>query len=109
MAIFCTIYYICSYIQTIPQLVKLIKTKSSNDYSLKQVIIGFVGLVCWSVYIFTSKQSTLVYIGTVLDFLLLVLVDVLILKYYKWDKTKPNDGIENLNETIPEVNVEKTE
>jgi uncharacterized protein with PQ loop repeat len=96
MAFFCTIYYICSYIQTIPQLVKLIKTKSSNDYSLKQVLIGFIGLVCWSVYIFTSKQSTLVYIGTVLDFLLLVLVDALILKFYKWDKGTPSENLEKI-------------
>ncbi len=96
MAFFCTIYYICSYIQTIPQLVKLIKTKSSNDYSLKQVLIGFIGLVCWSVYIFTSKQSTLVYIGTVLDFLLLVLVDALILKFYKLDKGTPSENLEKI-------------
>ena len=34
MTIFCTIYYILSYIETIPQIIKLIKTKSSNDYSL---------------------------------------------------------------------------
>ena len=31
MAIFCTIYYVLSYIYTIPQILKLIKTKSSND------------------------------------------------------------------------------
>ena len=76
MAIFCTIYYICSYIQTIPQLIKLIKTKSSNDYSLWQVALGFIGLVCWSIYIFTSKQAIIVYIGTIVDLLLLILVDI---------------------------------
>ena len=83
MAIFCTIYYVCSYIQTVPQVIKLIKTKSSNDYSLWQVALGFVGLVCWSVYIFTSRQAIIVYVGTVIDLLLLILVDVLILLFYK--------------------------
>jgi len=88
MAIFCTIYYICSYIQTVPQVVKLIKTRSSNDYSLWQVALEFIGLVCWSIYIFTSKQAIIVYIGTVIDLLLLILVDILILVYYKWDRKK---------------------
>lgn len=86
MAIFCTIYYICSYIQTVPQLIKLIKTKSSNDYSLWQVALGFVGLVCWSIYIFTSNQTIIVYIGTIIDLLLLILVDILILVFYKFKK-----------------------
>lgn len=34
MTIFCTIYYILSYVSTVPQIIKLLKTKSSNDYSL---------------------------------------------------------------------------
>jgi len=83
MAIFCTVYYICSYIQTVPQVIKLIKTKSSNDYSLWQVALGFIGLVCWSIYIFTSAQAIIVYVGTIIDLLLLILVDVLILAFYK--------------------------
>ncbi|MBR4745482.1 MAG: hypothetical protein IK070_02115, partial [Clostridia bacterium] len=61
MVIFCTIYYICSYSQTIPQVLKLIKTKSSSDYSLLHIAIQFVGLLCWSLYIFTSNQSIIVY------------------------------------------------
>lgn len=86
MAIFCTVYYICSYIQTVPQVIKLIKTKSSNDYSLWQVALGFIGLVCWSIYIFTSAQAIIVYVGTIIDLLLLILVDILILAFYKKKK-----------------------
>ena len=84
MAIFCMIYYICSYIQTIPQIIKLIKTKSSNDYSLGMIMLQFIALICWSIYIFTSIQNVLVYIGTIIDLLLLLVVDFLILKYYKF-------------------------
>lgn len=91
MAVFCTIYYICSYIQTVPQLIKLIKTKSSNDYSLWQVMLGFIGLVSWSVYIFTSVQTLIVYIGTVIDLALLILVDVLILVFFDFKKKKIRD------------------
>ena len=86
MAIFCTVYYICSYIQIVPQIFKLIKTKSSNDYSLWQVALEFLGLLCWSIYIFTSRQSIIVYIGTIIDLFVLILVDILILIYYKANK-----------------------
>ena len=78
MAIFCTIYYIVSYIETIPQIIKLIKTKSSNDYSLGMILLQLIALISWSLYIFTSIQNIVVYIGTIVDFL--------IIKYYKFNK-----------------------
>lgn len=82
MTIFCTIYYILSYMECIPQLWKLIKTKSSNDYSLGMILIQFIALVSWSFYIFTSKQNFIVYIGTIIDLFLLIVTDFLILLYY---------------------------
>ncbi|MBR5662490.1 MAG: hypothetical protein IKX00_02420 [Bacilli bacterium] len=88
MLIFCTIYYTLSYMQTIPQIVKLIRTKSSNDYSLGMLLLQFISVTSWSIYIFTSKQKNLVYIGTVIDLLLIIVVDLFILKYYKFDKKK---------------------
>ena len=84
MAIFCTIYYVLSYIETIPQIVKLLKTKSSNDYSLGMISLQLIALISWSLYIFTSKQSIVVYIGTIIDLVLLLFVDFLILKYYRF-------------------------
>ena len=86
MAIFCIIYYILSYIETIPQIIKLLKTKSSNDYSLGMILLQFIALISWSLYIFTSIQSIIVYIGTIIDLLLLMFVDFLILKYYRFSK-----------------------
>ena len=88
MAIFCTIYYICSYIRTIPQVIKLIKTKSSNDYSLWNVFLGMFGLICWSVYIFTSKQAIIVYIGTVIDLILEFLIVGLIVAFFDFKRKK---------------------
>ena len=85
MTIFCTIYYILSYIQSVPQIIKLIKTKSSNDYSLGQVSLHLIGLTCWPLYIFTSKQNIIVYIGTITDLLLVLFIDFLILKYFKFN------------------------
>lgn len=86
MAIFCTTYYVLSYIETIPQIVKLLKTKSSNDYSLGMISLQLIALISWSLYIFTSKQSIVVYIGTIIDLVLLLFVDFLIIKYYKFRK-----------------------
>ena len=91
MAIFCTIYYVLSYIYTIPQIFKLIKTKSSNDYSLGMITLQLIALISWSIYIFTSEQSIVVYIGTVIDLLLLLFVDFLILKYYKFKRKEENN------------------
>lgn len=86
MTIFCTTYYILSYIQTVPQILKLIKTKSSNDYSLIMILIQFLALISWSLYIFTSIQDLIVYIGTIIDLILLIFTDLLILKYYNFNK-----------------------
>lgn len=90
MAIFCTIYYILSYIETIPQIIKLLKTKSSNDYSLGMISLQLIALISWSLYIFTSKQSIVVYFGTIIDLILLLFVDFLILKYYKFKLKEVN-------------------
>lgn len=86
MAIFCTIYYVFSYTQTIPQLIKLLRTKSSNDYSLGMVLLQLIALISWSLYIFTSVQNTIVYIGTIIDLILLLLVDFLIIKYFDFSR-----------------------
>ena len=86
MIIFCIIYYVLSYTQTIPQIIKLVKTKSSNDYSLGMITMQFIGVLAWTIYILTSLQTTIVYIGSIIDMLLLTFVDYLILKYYKFKK-----------------------
>ena len=90
MAIFSMIYFVLSYVQMFPQIIKLIKTKSSTDYSLSHVILQFIAIASWAVYVYTSEQSIVVYIGTVFDLLLLFICDFFIIKYYKFDKDKKN-------------------
>ncbi|MBR3228158.1 MAG: hypothetical protein IKF68_06390 [Erysipelotrichaceae bacterium] len=89
MEIFCTIYYVLNYVKTVPQIMKLIRTKSSSDYSLSMILLQLISMISWSLYIFTSVQSVIVYIGTVIDLVLLVVTDVLILLYYK----KPHPAV----------------
>ena len=62
-------------LETVPQIIKLIRTKSSNDYSLGMLVLQLVALISWSLYIFTSRQSVIVYIGTIIDLLLLFMID----------------------------------
>ena len=86
MVIFCTLYYICSYLSIVPQIIKLIKTKSSDDYSLGMVIIQLIAAISWTIYILGSIQSFIVYIGSIVDLILVIFIDFLILKYYKTPK-----------------------
>ncbi len=83
MEIFCTIYYVLNYVKTVPQIWKLIKTRSSSDYSLSMIVLQLISMISWSIYIFTSQQSVIVYIGTVIDLVLLIVTDILIVLYYK--------------------------
>jgi len=90
MVFFCTIYYVFSYIEIFPQIIKLIKTKSSEDYSLTMLTLQLIALISWTIYIFTSNQNIIVYIGTIIDLVLLVLVDTLIVLFYDNRYTKNN-------------------
>ena len=40
--IFCTVYYVLNYVKTVPQIVKLIRTRSSSDYSLSMIILQLI-------------------------------------------------------------------
>ena len=49
-----------------------------------------------------TDQALIVYIGTIIDIVLLVFVDILIFVYYKFDKKKKVDKVgENQNENTP--------
>ena len=82
MEVFCIIYYICSYTAGIPAIVKLLKIKKSNDYSLIEAILTIVGTTCWTIYIFSTEQSMLVYIGTIIDEIMIVIWNGLVIKYF---------------------------
>ena len=88
MVIFSTIYFIFSYIQTIPQIIKLLRTKSSNDYSIGMILFQFIGVTSWTIFILTSNQKTIVVVGALIDEVLMILVDLLILIYYNFKKKR---------------------
>lgn len=84
MEIFCIIYYICSYISGIPAIIKLIKTKKSNDYSIIEATLTIIGTTAWTIYIFSTEQSMLVYIGTIIDEIMILIWNGLVIKYFKF-------------------------
>lgn len=77
------IYCIIVYIEYFPRLIKLIKTKSSNDYSLGSVTLSLIGMFCWVIYLFLTDQQLILYIGAIIDIILNVLFGILVFKYYK--------------------------
>ncbi len=83
MQFFCVVYYALSYLQIVPQILKLIRTKSSNDYSLGQVIVALIAMLSWGIYVFATHQCTLICIGTAIDIGLLTITDIFIFMYYK--------------------------
>jgi uncharacterized protein with PQ loop repeat len=81
--IFCTVFYVCSYISTVPYVVKIWRTKSSNDYSLLGIAISMVGNISWCIYILLTKPSKLVMIETFADFILALILYGSVLIFYK--------------------------
>ena len=96
MEIFCIVYYITSYIAGIPAIVKIIRTKSSNDYSLVEAALTMIGTISWTVYIFQTKQSLAVYIGTIMDLLVALVWNVSIFVYYDYGKHKQPNSVKDL-------------
>jgi uncharacterized protein with PQ loop repeat len=83
MAVFCITYYICSYIAIFPAIIKLLRTRSSNDYSLLEVVLSMIAITSWTIYIFSTKQDFIVYVGTVLDQVLYTVWNGLVVIFYK--------------------------
>lgn len=88
MVVFCILYYILSFCQSIPCIAKIIKTKSSGDYSLLNRLLQYLALLCWTVYLSgTINWSTEYYLAIIgyIDVVLLTIENILILKYRKGD------------------------
>lgn len=77
------IYCVLAYIQYFPSLIRLIRTKSSNDYSLSSTVISLIGMFCWTAYLFFTEQQLILYIGAVIDIVLNIVFAYLVFKYHK--------------------------
>lgn len=93
--LFCLIYYVTSSISIIPSIVRVIRRKSSTDCSKAGTMLCTIGTISWSLYIFLTLQTTLVYIGTVFDLILQIVWTFLVFKYHNKEEIKDNDNVEN--------------
>mgnify|MGYP003331779932 CR=1 FL=1 len=108
-------YFVFSYLQTAPCVIKLLRTKHSNDYSLQNRLFQFIATVCWTGWAICTNLNSFTMISlAVLDFALLTLENLLILKYYnKENKNVKKENIidvyklnTNIKETIENDTVE---
>jgi len=76
-------YCIIVYMEYFPKIIKLIKTKSSSDYSLGSTILSLIGIFCWVIYLFTTNQELILYIGAIVDMILNTTFAVLVFIYHK--------------------------
>ena len=42
-SICCLVYYVCSAVELIPSIVRIIKRRSSIDYSILSTLLGVIG------------------------------------------------------------------
>lgn len=84
------IYFVFSISQSVPCVIKLIKTKKSNDYSLLNRLLQFIGLILLTLAnTFNAVEKELQPLEIVsliagyVDLVALILENTLILRYYK--------------------------
>lgn len=87
LTVLCLIYYITASIEMIPSLYRMWKRKSSTDYSLVSAWIQMTGTIAWTIYIYLSKQSMVVYVGTAFDMIMAVLYLYFIVRYHNREET----------------------
>ena len=84
----CIVYYITASITEIPSILRVIKRKKSEDYSVIAIILDLVSAISWSIYIYVSEQNIIVYIGTFIDLMICILYASVILKYHENNKAR---------------------
>ena len=78
----CIVYYVISTVGTLPTIVRIIKRKSSTDISKVSTYMCALSTACWTIYIFLTHQTLLVYVGTVWDFIVVAVYITVVLKYH---------------------------
>lgn len=74
---------LCTLISYLPQSIKLIKTKKSNDLSITSWIIWVVSSFSYSLYAFLCSDEFMLKFETTLEFSFCLLILLLTIKYRK--------------------------
>lgn len=82
------LYTICEYSAYVPQIVKLVKTKSADDLSVTTWLTWVVAAVCYLIYVLIeSPEIGVIFVATT-NLVFIVAVSVLTLYYQSNKKTK---------------------
>lgn len=101
------IYDIIGYIATvltiitgIPQLIKIIKSKSSNDVSLSTFVILLVAQMLWIIYGFYRLDVQIIITNIIAGFITLFIIYITI--YY--NSTNYINSTNNIHSSMPVIN-----
>ena len=82
--ILCYICYIISWYALVPAIYRIIKRKSSTDYSKQSVLMEVVYNVIWLVYVIFNPTLELM-ICSIIDLILAAIYLIAVFKYYDKD------------------------
>lgn len=81
------IYTVCEYAAYLPQIIKLIKTKSADDLSITSWLVWVISGVCYLAYVLLeSPEIGVIYIAS-MNLVFMIIVYILTAHYQK-NKTK---------------------
>lgn len=83
-----SIYTVSEFIAYLPQIVKLIRTKSAEDISLASWLVWIVSGVCYLVYVLLESQEAGIIFAASLNLFFVTFVYVLTAYYQKRKKRK---------------------
>lgn len=85
--IFLSIYTVLEFIAYMPQIIKLIKTKSADDISLTSWLVWIISCLCYLGYVLLESPEIGIIFAALLNLSLVVSVYILTAHYQK-RKTK---------------------
>ena len=91
---------LCTLFSYLPQAIKLIQTKKSNDLSVISWIIGSVSSFSCTLYAFLCFNEFMLKVETTLEFSFCLIILILTVYYRKnSNKSKSNKNLSNLSLT----------
>ena len=83
-----SVYTILEFIGYMPQIIKLLKTKSANDLSLTSWFMWITSASCYLIYVLLESPEKGVIFAGVLNLTLILIVFLLTLRYQKRKKRR---------------------
>lgn len=80
--ILCYICYIISWYALIPAIYRIIKRKSSIDYSIQSVLLEVTYNIIWLVYVIFNPTFELI-VCAIIDVVLILIYMIVVFKYHK--------------------------